>query len=82
MPELLFFICVISFLVWCCAPAFFGLESDFTKFTEIYPNRYKQLIVIFLHGPFVMVIFGWCWIGTNAFRQSEPLLNFRRWLRK
>ena len=82
MITFLIIICILLFIAWCCAPGITDLEADFRKFAKIYPNKYKQLIVIFLHGPVVIVVFGCSWIKTNTFKHSTTILSFQQWLRK
>ena len=89
-------ICAIVFSTWFCTPLYTGLTADFSEFVEIYPNRYKQLVVIVLHGPMVIVVFGGCWMyyylfltmfetmPIKKFRTAGnmPFKRFRGWLKK
>ncbi len=65
---------------WCCTPAFSNLPDNFKDFTQLYPNRWKQLIIIFLQGPLVILIFGFCWI--LELKSSKFLMPVREWLRR
>ncbi len=73
--------CVTIFM-WCCIPVLSGLSSSFKTFNRTYPNKYKQLIIIILHGPMVILIFGVQWINFHIFRNDIPFKTLRAWLKK
>ena len=75
-------ICLCVILLWWVTPLFSGLSSDFDDFIREYPNKYKQLIVIFLNGPFVMLVFGYSWLIFHVFSDIVYFRKFREWLRK
>ena len=79
---MILFMIVIFLCFWLFTPVFFNLPAEFDKFIERYPNKYKQLIIIFLHGPAVIVIFGGYWLLENIFNNINIFTNFRSWLRK
>lgn len=80
MLDLLFLltllVVVILVLLWVFAPIWTNLTSDYEEFEKIYPNKYKQLLVMILHGPMTMICFGYNWITTHLF------VGFRNWLKK
>lgn len=61
--------------VWLFIPVLFGSPISLDEFREIYPNKYKRLLVLFLFGPSV-----WITLGIQLiFLIFE---KFRLWLRK
>lgn len=81
MDIVLLLILMFLFLVWFFAPAYTALTLDWNEFIIIYPNKWKQLIVIFLHGPSVWIVFGSCWLMEHSFGSSKKFKKFKLWLR-
>lgn len=80
---LTFWICFLFvFLFWFFVPIMFGLTPYWSEFVKIYPNKNKQLIAIFLHGPMIWIYFGWCWFGQHVVKFKRPRIfgKFRDWL--
>lgn len=71
----------IALSVWLFIPVLFAPPMVLDEFREIYPNKYKHLLVLFLFGPSVWIVLG-IQLIFPIFEKYFRFERFRDWLKK
>jgi len=62
-------------IFWWFAPIIYDITEDYHALKMLYPNGYKRVLLIFLHGPIAMIYFGYKWLMIDYFNNGQSAIS-------
>ena len=80
MWSVIWVLSILIIFFWCITPIITNLPIEWKTFNEMYPNKWKQLIVIFISGPIYWFVFFGLWLYNHGLWNLPQ--RFNTWLKR